>query len=86
MRVFVAVTGASGAAYADRAIDLLAQHGAEVWATITPTGADVVRHELRMDPRELGGPSARPTWFAFDDLSAQPASGSSCAARRSGTS
>ncbi len=79
MTVFVAVTGASGAIYADRAIRALAEHGVPVWATITPTGADIVRYELGMEHRDLGGPEARVTWFAPDDLSAPPASGSSCA-------
>jgi 4-hydroxy-3-polyprenylbenzoate decarboxylase len=79
MTVFVAVTGASGAIYADRALRALAGHGVETWATITPTGADIVRHELAMGPHDLGGPEARVTWFACDDLSAPPASGSSCA-------
>ncbi|GAG35676.1 unnamed protein product, partial [marine sediment metagenome] len=50
MTVFVAVTGASGVVYADRAISLLAEKGAAVWATLTPTGAEIVRHELRLDP------------------------------------
>ena len=79
MTVFVAVTGASGAIYADRAIRALAEKGVEVWGTLTPTAADIVRHELGSDPRELGGPAANATWFACDDLSAPPASGSSCA-------
>ena len=78
MTAFVAVTGASGAVYAHRAIAQLHETGATVWATITPTGAEIVRHELRLDPRKLGGPEARVTWYAFDDLSAPPASGSTC--------
>jgi len=78
MTVFVAVTGASGATYADRALRALTEHAVEVWATITPTAADIVRHELRLAPRELGGPTANITWYACDDLSAPPASGSSC--------
>jgi 4-hydroxy-3-polyprenylbenzoate decarboxylase len=79
MTVFVAVTGASGAIYAHRALAALAEQGVETWATVSPTGADIVRHELGLDPRELGGKEAGVTWFAFDDLSAAPASGSSCA-------
>ncbi|MBM3499032.1 MAG: UbiX family flavin prenyltransferase [Armatimonadetes bacterium] len=79
MTVFVAVTGASGAIYADRAIRALAEHGVETWATLTPTAADIVRHELSLAPGDLGGADARVTWFACDDLSAPPASGSSCA-------
>jgi len=79
MTVFVAVTGASGAIYADRAIRALAEKGVEVWGTLTPTAGDIVRHELGIDLRELGGPDAGVRWYACDDLSAPPASGSSCA-------
>jgi len=80
MRVFVAITGASGAIYAQRALRALARHGAEVWATVSPTGAEIVRHELGVTHLELAGPEAHVTWYAFDDLTAPPASGSSCAA------
>jgi 4-hydroxy-3-polyprenylbenzoate decarboxylase len=79
MTVFVAITGASGAIYADRALKALAAHGAEVWASISPTGAEIVRHELGVVPRDLGGARASISWYAFDDLTAPPASGSSCA-------
>ena len=79
MRIFVAITGASGAIYAARSIEALAREGAEIWATVSPTGAEIVRHELGVAPRDLGGAEASVTWYAFDDLSALPASGSSCA-------
>ncbi len=79
MTVFVAITGASGAIYAARSLHALADHGAEVWATISPTGAEIVRHELGVAPHELGGARANVRWYAFDDLTAPPASGSSCA-------
>jgi 4-hydroxy-3-polyprenylbenzoate decarboxylase len=79
MTVFVAVTGASGTVYADHALRRLASCGVDLWATITPTAAAIVRQELQRDPRALGGPEAQPTWYACDDLSAPPASGSSCA-------
>ncbi len=79
MTVFVAITGASGAVYAARALEALADHGAEIWATVSPTGAEIVRQELGLAPHELGGSQAKVRWYAFDDLTAPPASGSSCA-------
>ena len=69
MTVFVAITGASGAIYAARAIEALGKCGVRICATISPTGAQIISH----------GPNADVTWYAFDDLSALPASGSTCA-------
>ncbi len=42
----VAITGASGAAYAVRLLDVLLASGAEVHMTISPAGVQVVGHEL----------------------------------------
>jgi 4-hydroxy-3-polyprenylbenzoate decarboxylase len=42
----VAITGASGAAYAVRLLDVLTAAGANVHVTISPSGAEVLRHEL----------------------------------------
>jgi 4-hydroxy-3-polyprenylbenzoate decarboxylase len=77
MTVFVAITGASGAIYAARAIEALLRHDVEVWATVSPTGAEIVRHELSLPHRDLG--AGRVVWYACDDLTAPPASGSTCA-------
>ncbi len=79
MTVFVAITGASGAIYAARAIEALGKCGVRICATISPTGAQIISHELGLQPKDLGGPNADVTWYAFDDLSALPASGSTCA-------
>lgn len=79
MTVFVAVTGASGAIYAKRAFWALADEGVTLWATYTPTAAHIVRHELGIGPEGLAPAGSRVVWFALDDLSAPPASGSSCA-------
>ncbi|MGQ9731353.1 MAG: UbiX family flavin prenyltransferase [Candidatus Zipacnadales bacterium] len=78
MTIFVAVTGASGIVYADRSIRSLHEHGVTVWATITPTAARIARDELQLDPPALGGTATPVTWYAFDDLSAPPASGATC--------
>jgi 4-hydroxy-3-polyprenylbenzoate decarboxylase len=78
MTVFVAVTGASGSIYAHRAMAALAGAGVEVWATATLTARAVAQHELGFEAEALGAEAAS-RWFAPDDLTAPPASGSSCA-------
>jgi 4-hydroxy-3-polyprenylbenzoate decarboxylase len=40
------VTGASGAVYARRLLDVWTAAGRNVYLTITPSGAEVIRHEL----------------------------------------
>ena len=77
MTVFVAVTGASGATYADRAIRALADKGVEVWAAVTPTASRVLDAELGLEDGELGWEGVR-RWFSHDELTAPPASGSTC--------
>lgn len=79
MTVFVAITGASGAVYAARALETLGRLGADVWATVSPTGAEIIRHELGVAHSKLGASEGNVTWYACDDLMAPPASGSSCA-------
>src|SRR3954469_10899541 len=56
----VAITGASGAVYSTRLLELLLQAGREVHLTISPSGAAVVKQELdrsidiqRFDPKSL---------------------------------
>jgi len=73
VKLFVALTGASGAIYAQRALQGLAAAGVELGATASPTGRQIVRAELGCEPEEL---SAGATWFAPDDLRAPFASGS----------
>lgn len=79
MTVFAAVTGASGAIYAQRALASLCELGVDVWAAMSPTARAICRHELGVEPEELPGWGHAVTWLAHDDLSAPPASGSSCA-------
>jgi len=79
MTVFVAITGASGAIYAQRALSRLSDLNVEVWAAMSPTARAICRHELGVEPEELAGLGRTVSWFAHDDLSAPPASGSSCA-------
>jgi 4-hydroxy-3-polyprenylbenzoate decarboxylase len=45
----LAITGASGAIYAIRLLELLLQHGREVHLSISPSGRAVLRQELAID-------------------------------------
>jgi 4-hydroxy-3-polyprenylbenzoate decarboxylase len=44
--VVVGMTGASGAAYGRRLVEVLLECGTDVWLTISPAGAQVLEHEL----------------------------------------
>src|SRR5947209_2701593 len=46
MNIVLAITGASGAAYAVRLLDVLLAAGREVFLTISPAGQSVLREEL----------------------------------------
>jgi 4-hydroxy-3-polyprenylbenzoate decarboxylase len=46
MRVFLGVTGASGAAYAGRALQALTDAGCEVGLCVSGSGAHVISHEI----------------------------------------
>jgi 4-hydroxy-3-polyprenylbenzoate decarboxylase len=61
----LAVTGASGAPYGVRLLEILLRAGRTVHLTISPAGAEVIRHELdrtvrldAFDPRDFFGPAA----------------------------
>ena len=80
-RIVVGVTGASGAAYARRLLEVLTEAGAEVHLVISPHGRQLFADELGMeDPRPetlVGASAARQlTLHAYKDVGAQPASGS----------
>jgi len=84
-RVFVGISGASGAPYAVRLVQSLAAAGCELQLSISESGVLVLRHELELlaESRdevtaaflELAGATAEV--YAPDDLAAPPASGSS---------
>ncbi len=84
-RVFVGVSGASGAPYAVRLVQSLAAAGCELQLSISESGVLVLRHELELPAEsrdevtaaflELAGATAEV--YAPDDLAAPPASGSS---------
>jgi 4-hydroxy-3-polyprenylbenzoate decarboxylase len=74
-RIVVAVTGASGAPYAKRLLDYLAEHGErlslEVHVVFTKFGRLVWTDEIGSDPRDLPFPSWQP-----NDMMAPFSSGS----------
>ncbi|MEQ8850092.1 flavin prenyltransferase UbiX [Botrimarina sp.] len=47
--IIVGITGASGAAYAVRLVDVLLRAGREVHLSISPSGAAVIKQELGLD-------------------------------------
>jgi flavin prenyltransferase len=90
MNTVLAITGASGAAYAVRLLDVLLAAGREVFLTISPAGQTVIQHELglsvnldefrRIDllGKEQGSHPARGAihYHHYQDLMAPIASGS----------
>ncbi|NOZ22087.1 MAG: UbiX family flavin prenyltransferase [Planctomycetes bacterium] len=84
--IIVAVTGASGAAYAVRLLNFLAERGIRTHVVITEAGAVVLEKELdvRLDLRvpDLGrwiGEPSRVTYHHYSNIGASIASGT-CAA------
>lgn len=47
--IIVGITGASGAIYAVRLLEVLLASGRDVHLSISPSGRDVLRHELQLD-------------------------------------
>ncbi len=84
--VVVGITGASGAVYAVRLLEVLLREQREVHLAISPSGATVIRQELDLDidlkefkPHELVGSSVDKTslhYHHFADFMAPIASGS----------
>ncbi len=74
-RFLLAVTGATGMLYVTALLDLLRhiEEEVEIHAIISDAGRKVLRLEQNLSPEELPGISR---WFAADDFTAPPASGS----------
>src|SRR5688572_11407260 len=82
----LAITGASGAVYAVRLLEVLLGAGREIHLMVSPSGAAVVKQELdrsvNLDQFELhtllpGGSGARRVFYHhYQDFMAAPASGS----------
>jgi 4-hydroxy-3-polyprenylbenzoate decarboxylase len=84
MRIFLGITGASGAPYAARLLQALAGAGCEVGVSASGAGVEVLATELYGDPKlgrdevleRLVGGADGVTVYAPDDWSAPYASGS----------
>ena len=80
MDVVVAITGASGAAYGRRLVQLLAEGGVGVHLVISPNGRRVLAEELAMVQAEPAAFSAsaadRIRLYAYENVGGEPASGS----------
>jgi 4-hydroxy-3-polyprenylbenzoate decarboxylase len=88
--IILGITGASGAIYAVRLLEVLRAAGREVHLTISPSGRDVLKHELGLDidlanfkDQHLALASSKPLeqrgqlrYFAHNDFMAPMASGS----------
>jgi flavin prenyltransferase len=85
VRVFLGVTGASGAPYAERLLHALASAGCEIGLTASGSGVQVVATELYGDPtlpraevlsRFVGDAASRVTIYEESDFTSPYASGS----------
>jgi 4-hydroxy-3-polyprenylbenzoate decarboxylase len=84
MRVFLGITGASGAPYAERLLDALVRADCEVGVSASASGIEVLATELYRDPdlprdevlERFAGDRAGVTVHAPDDFRAPYASGS----------
>jgi flavin prenyltransferase len=85
MRIFLGVTGASGAPYAERLLRALAAAGCEIGLTASRSGVEVLATELYGDPatpheevleRFVGDASGQVTVYADSDFRSPYASGS----------
>jgi 4-hydroxy-3-polyprenylbenzoate decarboxylase len=79
--VVLAITGASGAPYAVRLLDVLARHKVPVWLIASGHGMRLLDEECGIDSLDglraaTGGDWSSITIFADDDRGALPASGS----------
>lgn len=80
-RIVVAITGASGAVYAGRLLQCLAEAEAEIHLIVSPHGCQLIAEELgiaRPSAEALVGPrlAGAITTHAYEDVGALPASGS----------
>jgi len=84
-RIVVGISGASGAVYARRVIELLMQAGVETHLTVSPFGQRLLHDELAMEGVDLAAlanqppgtePPANLILHNYRDVGARPASGS----------
>ncbi len=72
-RLILGISGATGMLYVPALLQLLAAQGVEVHGILSEAGRKVLRFELGLEPAQLPQVSR---WFAPDDFTAPPASGS----------
>ncbi len=72
-KVLLAITGATGMLYVPAFLELSVQSQVEIHGIISQPGEMVLAFELGMSPQQLPHVSR---WYAWDDFSAAPASGS----------
>lgn len=75
----VGITGASGAAYGKRLVDVLAEQGHLVHLIVSDAGKEVIRQELGLDPqgfRDLYKNRDNVVWCGVRDIASPLASGS----------
>ena len=78
-RLFVAITGASGAVYAKRFIEVVARHYDRIYLTASENSTSILRDELgvvELEALVAKGEGSRFVLLDPGDLSAPPASGS----------
>jgi flavin prenyltransferase len=79
-RIVIGISGASGAAYAQRVIQLLTATGIEVHLVVSPLGQRLLHDELGMEGIDLAALAGRPdhgiTLHHYRDVGASIASGS----------
>src|SRR5688500_16848815 len=80
MNIVTAITGASGALYAQRFIQGLVAAGAQVHLVVSPLGRRLLHDELGMETIDLPALAGRPdhgvTLYNYNDVGAKLASGS----------
>jgi 4-hydroxy-3-polyprenylbenzoate decarboxylase len=79
--IVLAITGASGAPYAVRLLDVLARHRVPLWLIVSGHGQRLLEHECGVKSRDelraaTGGDWSSVQVFPDDDRGALPASGS----------
>ena len=74
-RIILAVTGATGMLYVTPFLKYLEQMEVEVDGIVSKSGHQVLQIEQNKQPEDLPGVQR---WFAADDFTAPPASGSAC--------
>ena len=72
-RILLGITGATGMLYVPKFLDLLASANVEVHGILSDAGRKVLQFELGLQPEDL---QLVTRWFAADDFTAPPASGS----------